>query len=115
MDCEAEVLQHRVEVTPFEGRGIEPREGIRRDQCAEKGEDENPKEHRALVVPPNAGDLIDRRHRRVRILGDIQHRKIGDEMRLDQRAERQSDRDELADRRRLRDPDQALVATRRAP
>jgi hypothetical protein len=34
-----------------------------RDQRAEQREDQHPEQHRALVVAPHAGELVDQRHR----------------------------------------------------
>src|SRR5690606_22405347 len=51
--------------------GLEPLRKIapeQRDRRAEYDENESPQEHRALVVPPYAGDLVDERFRGVRIL-----------------------------------------------
>jgi hypothetical protein len=62
--------------------GLEGRRQIdaeQRDQCAEYGEDQHPQQHRALVVAPNAGDLVDQRHLRMRVLvnnGDREVRRI---------------------------------------
>ena len=39
-----------------------------RDQRAEQRQDQHPQQHRAFVVAPDAGELVDQRHRRMRIL-----------------------------------------------
>ncbi len=41
------------------------------DQRAEQREDQHPEEHRALVVPPHAGDLVEQRLCRMRVLDDV--------------------------------------------
>ena len=49
----------------------------KRHHGAEEGEDQDPEQHRALVVPPHAGDLVDERLRRMRVLDHVQHGKVG--------------------------------------
>ena len=43
-----------------------------RDQRAEQRQDQHPEQHRALVVAPDAGDLVEERLRRMRILDDVE-------------------------------------------
>ena len=52
-----------------------------RDQRTEQRQDQDPEEHRALVVPPHAGDLVEERLRRVGVLGDVEHREVGERRR----------------------------------
>ena len=50
------------------------------DHGAEEGEDQHPQHHRALVVPPGAGDLVEQRLHRVGVEGDEADREVrGDE------------------------------------
>ena len=86
-----------------------------RDQRTEQREDQHPQEHGALVVPPYAGELVDQRHRRVRILEDVQHRKVGSDVAGGQRSERGSHEHELRQRRRARHAHQCRVVGARAP
>ena len=74
------------------------------DQRAEQREDEDPEEHRALVVPPDAGDLVEERLRRMRILDDVEEREIRDDVGVDQRREGEADEQELRDRGRRARP-----------
>ena len=46
------------------------------DQRAEEGEDQHPEQHRALVVAPGAGDLVEHRLQRMGVLPDIGDREI---------------------------------------
>ena len=55
-------------------------------------------------LPQTPENLVDRRHRAVRILGDVGDREIRGEMRLDERAEGERDSRELAERAGLPDP-----------
>ena len=47
------------------------------DQRAEERQDQHPEQHRAFVVAPDAGDLVDQRLRRMRVLPDVRDREIG--------------------------------------
>ena len=49
------------------------------DHGAEQRQDQHPEQHRALVVAPGAGDLVDQRLRRVRVQRDQPHREVGDD------------------------------------
>ena len=68
------------------------------DERAEHRQDQDPQQHRAFVVPPDAGDLVDRRHRAVRVLGDVENREVGGQMRVDERREGDRDQRELGQR-----------------
>ena len=65
------------------------------DRRAEGGEDEDPQDHGAFVVAPHAGDLVDERLFRVRVLGDVQHREIGRHIEPHEAQEGRGDEDEL--------------------
>ena len=80
-----------------------------RDQRAAKREDKHPKQHRAFVVPPDAGDFIDERLQRMGVLDDVDEREVGNDMRVGQRAVGERDEQELCDRRWPRDPHQPGV------
>ncbi len=58
-----------------------------RDQSSEHAEDEDPQQHRALMVSPHAGDLVDQRLGGVRILEHIDHGEIRPHVAGHQRAE----------------------------
>ena len=79
------------------------------DQRAEEGEDQNPQHHGAFVVPPDAGQTVHQRHRRIRILVDVEHREIGADIGGGERGERQRDEGELGQRRRRRDAHERRV------
>ena len=85
-----------------------------RDERAEQREDQHPEEHRALVVPPDAGDLVEERLRRMRVLDDVEQREIGDDIGVDERGEGEADEQELRHRRRRGDGRQARVVAERA-
>ena len=86
-----------------------------RDQRAEEGEDQHPEQHRALVVPPGAGDLVEQRLQRVRILPDVCDREIG--LHVGDRQHREGERDqrETGDRDRPADRHHAARRRVRAP
>ena len=46
-----------------------------RDRRAEGDEDRDPQHHRAFMAAPDAGDLVDQRHQRVRVLVGERQRK----------------------------------------
>ena len=85
------------------------------DERAEDREDKNPQEHRAFVVSPDAGDLVDRGHRHVRILGDVEHGKVRGQVRVDERGESDRNQRELDERRVAPDIHECDVADPRAP
>ena len=65
------------------------------DEPAEQGEHEHPQHHRAFVAAPYAGDLVEHRLRQARILVDVAHREIGDDVRMDKRRKGERDQAEL--------------------
>ena len=71
-----------------------------RDQRAEKSEDGDPQHHGAFVVSPDAGEPVDQRHRRVRILVDVEHGEIRGDVARGERRESNRDEGELRQRRR---------------
>ena len=85
------------------------------DDRAEHRQNEDPQQHRAFVEPPDAGDLVDRRHRAVRILRDVENGKIRRQMRIDERCECNCDQRELGQRGAAPDLHKLIVADARAP
>ncbi len=85
------------------------------DERSKDAEDQHPEQHRAFVIAPDAGDLVDRRRGAVRILRDIEHRKIRRQMRVDERARCKRDSRELPERARRADRGETLVAAQRTP
>ena len=79
------------------------------NQRAEQGEDEDPQHHRAFVVSPDAGEAIHQRHRRIRVLVDVEHGEIGGDVASGERGERKRDEGKLRERRRRGDADERLV------
>ena len=75
----------------------------RRHQGAEKRQDRNPQHHRAFVIAPDAGQPVDQRHLRVRILVDVEHREVGRDVADGERGKGDRDESELRERRRRRD------------
>ena len=71
----------------------------RRDHQAVDGEDQHPKDHRALVVSPHTGNLVEHRLQRVGILGDVRDREVGNDERPGQAPEGQGNEHELTGRR----------------
>ena len=85
-----------------------------RDKRAEQRQDQNPEEHGALVVPPHAGDLVEQRQLRVRVLGDVEDREVRNDMGLHQRGEGNADEQEQGQRGRCGHRGQVPVALERA-
>ena len=61
---------------------------------------QGPEQHGALVIPPHAGDFVEQRLIRVRILGDVEDRKIRRDIKIGQAAEGDGDHQELHEGRR---------------
>ena len=85
-----------------------------RDHGAEQRQDRHPQQHRAFVVPPHAGDLVEQRLHRVRILEHVGDGEIRGHVQGDQRDEGQAGEDELRQCRRAADIHQRNVALMRA-
>ncbi len=85
------------------------------DGGAEQGEDQHPQDHRALVVPPHAGDAIEQRLGRVRVRHDVGDGEVGGHVGVHQRQERDEQQSELAQRGGLGHRHQARIAHMRAP
>ncbi len=93
------------------------RHGARRERhrSREDGEDQHPEQHRAFVIAPDAGDFIDQRLRRSRILINVDEREIGGDVRVSQRDIGQGDKTKSGKRDRRRDAHQAGIACRDSP
>ena len=61
-------------------------------------QDQHPQQHRAFVVAPGAGDLVEHRLGRVRVGGDVEHREVGDDVGVHQAAEGDGHQQELRQR-----------------
>src|SRR3954452_2064473 len=71
----------------------------KRDETGIKREYEYPQHHRAFMIPPSTGDLVEQRLRGVGVLRDIENGEIGHDERENQRAERETNEYELTHRR----------------
>jgi hypothetical protein len=69
-----------------------------RNQRPEQSENEHPQHHRAFVVPPDAGEPVDQRHRRVGILVDVEHREVRGDVAHREGAKGDGDEGELRQR-----------------
>ena len=78
-----------------------------RDQGAEEGQDQHPQQHRAFVVAPGAGELVEHRLQRMRILPDIGDREIRLHIGRRQRGEGDRRQRESRQRRPVRRPPSA--------
>ena len=85
-----------------------------RHQRAEQSQDEDPQHHGAFVVSPDAGEPVQQRHRRMRIVVDVEHREVGRDVAGGKRAERDRHKGELRQRRRRRDAHEHRVVAARA-
>ncbi len=84
------------------------------DQRAEEGQDQHPEQHRAFVIAPGSGDLVDQRLQRMRVLPDARHREIGACIGDCQRRERERGERKAGHRDRTADRHHLLVAGARA-
>ena len=90
----------------LEGRGqLAPNARRRR---AEEREDQDPEEHRALVVPPDAGELVEPGLGAVRVGVDQRDREVRGQEGPGQRREGEADQQELRRWRRARPPPSSL-------
>ena len=78
------------------------------------GEDPDPEQHRAFVIAPGAGELVEQRLGRMGVGGDRRDREVGDDEAVHQARERRRDEEELGRRRRPRERHQAAIAEPRA-
>ena len=85
------------------------------NQRAEQRQHQHPQQHRAFMVSPHAGDLVDQRFRGMRILEYGQEREVRGDVAPDQRKEGQTDEGELGDGGRSGDRHQHGVAAACAP
>ena len=66
------------------------------------------------MVAPEAGQPVNQRHRRVRILEDVEHREVGRHVTCSERAERNRNEGELRQRRRRRHAHEHRIIAARA-
>ena len=85
-----------------------------RDQAAEQRQDRHPQQHRSFVIAPDAGDLVDQRLHRMRILEHVDDGEIRGDVQHHQRRERDRHEQQLRQRGRARDIHQGGVAPARA-
>ncbi len=81
-----------------------------RHQGTEQHQDRHPQHHRAFVVAPNAGELVDQRHLRMRILEDIGDGEVRRHVAVSQRAEGHRNEGKLRQRGRVGEFHQRDVA-----
>ena len=86
----------------------------RRDQAAEQRQDRDPQQHRAFMIAPDAGDLVDQRLQRMRILVHVDDGEVGRDVQRHQRRERAQHEHQLRQRGRARDIHQRGIAEPRA-
>ncbi len=79
------------------------------DQSAEQCKDQHPQQHRAFVIAPDAGELVDQRLQGMRILVHVDDGKIRRHVQHHQRAERGNGEDHLGQRGRARDIHQRRI------
>ena len=85
-----------------------------RHHRAEQRQDQHPQQHRAFVIPPYSGDLVDHRLQRMGILIDVCDREIRRDVQPCQCRERQRSECELRQRRGARDIHQRRITQTRA-
>ncbi len=86
-----------------------------RHRRAEQRQDEDPEDHRALVVAPHAGDLVEQRLVGVAVLDDVDDREVGRDIGVDERGKRQRHEDEARERGAAPQLHQPEMAPCRAP
>ena len=84
------------------------------DQAAEQRENRYPEQHRSFVIAPHAGDLVDQRLHRVRILEHVDDGEIQFDVQHHQRRERRRHEQQLRQRRGARDVHQGVITPARA-
>ena len=84
------------------------------NRAAEQREDQDPEQQRALVVSPHAGDLVEQRLHRVRVLRHVDDREIRRDVAPGQAAEGEDDQGELCVRSGPGERHRALIAALRA-
>ena len=85
-----------------------------RDRRAEQREDQRPQQHRALVVPPHAADLVEQRLGRMRVGDDVGDGEVRRDVGLRERAEGQDHQERLRERGGAAQRHQPHIAARRA-
>ena len=85
----------------------------RGDQAAEQRQDRHPEQHRSFVVTPDAGDLVDQRFQRMRILEHVGDGEIRADVQHHQQRERDAGEQKLRQRGRARDVHQGDIAAAR--
>ena len=85
------------------------------DQAAEQRQDRHPQQHRAFVIAPHAGDLVDQRLHRMRILEHVDDGEIRGDVQHHQRRERRRHEQQLRERGGARDIHQGDDRRQRAP
>jgi hypothetical protein len=58
-----------------------------RDKTAEQRQDQHPQQHGAFMIAPDAGDFVDQRLQRMRILEHVDDGKIGRDVQRDEGCE----------------------------
>ena len=81
-----------------------------RDEKAEAREDQRPQQHRAFVVPPQPGDLVEHRLGGVGVLRHVEEREIRNDMGVHQNAEGERHEQALDLRRARAEQHQPCVA-----
>ena len=77
----------------------------------ENAEDQHPQQHRAFVIAPHAGNFVQQRFGRMRILEHVAQREIRRHIGMHEDEEGQRDERQLQERRRRRRCHQGAVAT----
>jgi len=104
LDPEHPRLQGRRQVLPEPG-----------DHRSEQRQDQNPEQHRALVVAPDARHLVEQRLRRMAVLDDVEDRKVRRHIGVHQGQKGEEDQAELSARRGAAGGHQPRMARRRPP
>jgi hypothetical protein len=84
------------------------------DQAAEQRQDRDPEQHRAFVIAPDSGDLVDQRLHRMRILEHVDDREVRGDVQRHQCDERRRHEQQLRERGGARDIHQRQIAPSRA-
>ncbi|MCY1246804.1 hypothetical protein D9M72_600760 [compost metagenome] len=68
------------------------------DQCREERQDQQPQQHRSLVVPPHTRDLVDQRLQGMGVFPDVANREVRGHIGEGEHNESESDQQKTGDR-----------------
>ena len=111
IECSRDPALHRQHMRTQRQRQIVAESG---DQAAEQRQDKHPEQHRSFVIAPHAGDLVEQRLHRVRILEHVDDGEIRHHVQHRQQRKRRRHEQQLRERTGASDIHQGMIAAARA-